>query len=95
MHAEPIAASLVATALVASGCCNRCANRATTPSNYRWVVLLFAWGALLLTFVDRIAWSNLAIPVGNSLAMAVGALGVFVTAFYSGYVLSNFGWGRG
>ena len=90
MHAEPIAASLVAKSVGPDAVTG--ANRATT-SNYRWVVLLFAWGALLLTFVDRIAWSNLAIPVGNSLAMAVGALGVFVTAFYSGYVLSNFGGG--
>ncbi len=32
------------------------AAEASTPrTGYRWVVLLFAWGALLLSFVDRLA----------------------------------------
>jgi hypothetical protein len=31
------------------------AAEASTPrTGYRWVVLLFAWGALLLSFVDRL-----------------------------------------
>ncbi len=89
MHAEAVSASLPAGPTPLEG--RRAAD--PTASRYRWVVLLFAWSALLMTFVDRIAWSNLAIPVGNSLGMAVGALGVFVTAFYTGYVLSNFGGG--
>ena len=58
-------------------------------SAYRWLILAFAWGALLLTFVDRLAWGNLAVPVGHALGMSLGALGLFVTAFYVGYVLSN------
>ena len=62
-------------------------------SGYRWVVLLFAWGALLMTFVDRLAWSNLAVSVGASLGLAIAALGSFVTAFYIGYVASNLGGG--
>ncbi|MGI4813225.1 MAG: MFS transporter [Janthinobacterium lividum] len=63
------------------------------PSIYRYVILLFAWGALLLSFVDRLAWGNLAVSVGASLGMQVGALGIFVTAFYIGYVLANVGGG--
>jgi ACS family glucarate transporter-like MFS transporter len=56
---------------------------------YRWLVLACAWGALLLTFIDRLAWGNVAVTVGHTLAIPLGALGVFVTAFYVGYVLSN------
>lgn len=90
MHAEPVVSPQDAAPL---GAGDVSALQRAAASRYRWVVLLFAWGALLLTFVDRIAWSNLAIPVGHSLGMAVGSLGVFVTAFYSGYVVSNFGGG--
>ncbi|WP_206093586.1 MFS transporter [Pandoraea sp. ISTKB] len=56
---------------------------------YRWVILAFAWGALLLTFVDRLVWGSLSVPVGQALGMSLGSLGIFVTAFYVGYVLSN------
>jgi len=56
---------------------------------WRWLILGCAWGALLLTFVDRLAWSSVAITVGHTLAIPLAALGVFVTAFYIGYVLSN------
>jgi sugar phosphate permease len=62
-------------------------------SSYRWIVLMFAWGALLLSFVDRLAWSSLAVSVGESLGLAIAALGSFVTAFYVGYVASNLGGG--
>ncbi|MFM0361542.1 MFS transporter [Paraburkholderia sediminicola] len=65
------------------------AEASTPRTRYRWVVLLFAWGALLLTFVDRLAWSNLGLAAATSLGMPIAALGVFVTAFYAGYVLSN------
>jgi sugar phosphate permease len=56
---------------------------------WRWVVLGTAWFCLLLTFVDRLLWGNVAITVGRSLALPVAALGVFVTAFYIGYVVAN------
>jgi sugar phosphate permease len=62
-------------------------------SRYRWLALLFAWGALLLTFVDRLAWGNLAVSVGETLGLQIAALGSFVTAFYVGYVASNLGGG--
>jgi predicted MFS family arabinose efflux permease len=56
---------------------------------YRWVILAVAWGALLMAFVDRLAWANLAVQVGGSLGMPIAELGIFVTAFYVGYVGSN------
>lgn len=62
-------------------------------SAYRWLVLACAWGALLITFIDRLAWGNMAATVGQSLGLQIGALGVFVTAFYVGYVLANVGGG--
>ena len=59
------------------------------PLRYRWVILFATWVAFLLTFVDRLAWANVAVSAGESLGLAVAALGVFVTAFYVGYVTSN------
>jgi sugar phosphate permease len=59
-------------------------------AGYRWVILLIAWISFLISFVDRLAWGNVAISVGQSLHMPVGALGIFVTAFYVGYVIANF-----
>jgi len=56
---------------------------------FRWAVLLISWLAVTLTFIDRLAWSSVAIEAGGSLGIPVAALGVFVTAFYLGYVASN------
>jgi sugar phosphate permease len=39
--------------------------------------------------VDRLAWSNVASSAGRGLGLPLAALGVFVTAFYAGYVASN------
>jgi sugar phosphate permease len=58
-------------------------------SYYRWVLLAVVWAAFLLSYVDRIAWSSVAAPVGHSLGLSVSMLGAFVTAFYVGYVLAN------
>jgi sugar phosphate permease len=60
-----------------------------SPSPYRWVILLVTWIAFLLTFIDRLVWANVAVSVGESLGLTVAALGVFVTAFYIGYIISN------
>lgn len=59
------------------------------PPAYRWVVLVVAWFALLMSFVDRLAWANVAVVVGRSLSLPIVTLGVFVTAFYIGYVIAN------
>lgn len=56
---------------------------------YRWVILLIAWLGYLLSFVDRLAWSSVALYVGPSLKLSVAELGIFVTAFYIGYVVMN------
>ncbi len=58
-------------------------------ARFRWVILFFAWAGLMLSTVCRLAWGTLALPAGQSLGLPLAALGVFVTAFYAGYVLSN------
>ncbi|WP_213765554.1 MFS transporter [Caballeronia sp. dw_19] len=55
----------------------------------RWMILALAWLALVITFVDRLAWANVAPTVSSALAMPLSALGVFATAFFSGYVIAN------
>ena len=59
----------------------------------RWAYLVIAWAAFLMSFADRLAWANLNVPVSQSLGMPLAQLGIFVTAFYVGYVLSNIGAG--
>jgi len=61
----------------------------TGENRYRWVVLFVVWAAFLLSYVDRVAWSSVAAPVGQSLGLSVKMLGAFVTAFYVGYVIAN------
>jgi len=55
----------------------------------RWLILGIAWAALLMAFVDRLAWANVSVQVGGSLGLPIAGLGVFVTAFYIGYVSAN------
>ena len=55
----------------------------------RWLMLFFVWLAFLISFVDRLTWPSVSAAVSTSLALPVAALGVFVTAFYIGYVASN------
>ncbi|MFM0336146.1 MFS transporter [Paraburkholderia fungorum] len=64
-------------------------NDAAELARFRWVILFFAWAGLMLSTVCRLAWGTLALPAGQSLGLPIAALGVFVTAFYAGYVLSN------
>jgi len=56
---------------------------------YRWIVLLVAWLSFLFSFIDRLTWANVSISAGASLGLSVAELGVFVTAFYIGYVVCN------
>ncbi|MDN7177098.1 MFS transporter [Caballeronia sp. SEWSISQ10-4 2] len=62
---------------------------AQVAPRYRWVVLGIAWLAMFMTFVDRLAWANVAASASTSLHLPVAALGGFVTAFYVGYVAAN------
>jgi len=61
----------------------------TSISPYRWVVLAVASSAFLVTFLDRLAWANANLLAGKSLEIPIAALGVFVTAFYVGYVIAS------
>jgi len=56
---------------------------------YRWVVLAVAFAAFLVTFLDRLAWANANLSASKSLDISIAALGVFVTAFYAGYVSAS------
>jgi ACS family glucarate transporter-like MFS transporter len=60
-----------------------------TSSAYRWVVLFVVWFGFLLSFVDRLLWTNVATVASSSLGLPIAALGAFVTAFYIGYVFST------
>lgn len=55
----------------------------------RWTILAIAWLALLLSFVDRLAWSSVAFNVSASSGLPLSALGAFASAFFGGYVVSN------
>lgn len=65
-------------------------NMPGSPSAYRWVVLFACSLAFLVSFVDRLAWAAVSTSVGADLGLPVSALGVFASAFYAGYVASNF-----
>ncbi|MFM0007623.1 MFS transporter [Paraburkholderia dipogonis] len=56
-------------------------------SSYRWVVLLVTWAAYLVSMICRLAWGSIAVSVGSSIGLSLASLGIFVTAFYTGYVL--------
>ena len=36
---------------------------------YRWTILFCAWMAFMLSYVDRVAWSSVAAPVGQALSL--------------------------
>jgi len=61
----------------------------TSTHAYRWVVLAVAFAAFFITFLDRLAWANANLLASQSLQIPVAALGVFVTAFYVGYVSAS------
>jgi len=63
------------------------AKTATNP--YRWVILLMVWLGYLLSFVDRLIWTSVGSAAANSYGLSLASLGLFVTAFYGGYVAST------
>jgi sugar phosphate permease len=56
---------------------------------YRWFILFVCFLTFLISFIDRLTWANVAVGVSGSLGLPVAALGIFVTAFYAGYVICN------
>jgi len=65
------------------------ASNAVEYAKYRWTALFLVWGGFLVSYIDRRAWSSIAAPVGEAIGLEVAMLGVFVTAFYVGYVIAN------
>lgn len=59
------------------------------PSPYRWVVLTACWLSFTLTSIDRSTWGPASVFVGDGLGVPLASLGVFATAYYIGYVVSN------
>src|SRR5579884_1810144 len=68
-------------------------NPPAAASRYRWVVLGLCWAAFTMTSVDRSTWGPAAVAVSKSLHVPLAALGVFATAYYLGYLVSNAGGG--
>ncbi|GAB3362330.1 MULTISPECIES: MFS transporter [Amycolatopsis] len=60
-----------------------------SSSPYRWFILFACWFSFTLTSVDRSTWGPASVFVGESLAVPLAGLGVFATAYYVGYVVSN------
>jgi len=63
--------------------------RSLAAESYRWIVLFIAWLSFLISFIDRLTWASVSVLAGASLGLSVAGLGVFVTAFYTGYVVCN------
>lgn len=61
----------------------------TERHGYRWVILILAWLAFTMTAVDRSTWGPASVSVADHLGVSLGALGVFATGYYIGYVISN------
>ncbi|MBK4738511.1 MFS transporter [Noviherbaspirillum pedocola] len=61
----------------------------SNSDRFKWVVLAIAWLSFVISCVDRVAWSTIASPVGQTLGISVAMFGAFVTAFYVGYVVAN------
>lgn len=67
----------------------RLAGSIATILRSRWVMLALVWAALLVSFLDRLAWANVSVAASDVLGLQTAALNIFVTAFYVGYVVSN------
>ncbi|PZQ63075.1 MAG: hypothetical protein DI544_02560 [Sphingomonas taxi] len=62
---------------------------AAAPARYRWAILAIAWFALLLSAADRSLWAITAPVAARDLGLSpVLALGAFVTATQSGYLVA-------
>ncbi|MEU4893312.1 MFS transporter [Streptomyces sp. NPDC044780] len=75
-----------------SGCTTASASRDASlarPSPYRWVILIACWLSFTLTSIDRSTWGPASVFVGDGLGVPIASLGVFATAYYIGYVISN------
>jgi sugar phosphate permease len=62
---------------------------ATARIPYRWIILLMCFMVMMISFLVRIAWANAAMKAGHDLSLTATMLGAFITAFFSGYVITN------
>jgi len=62
---------------------------ATAGAPYRWIILLMCFLVMMTSFLVRIAWANAATKAGHDLSLTATMLGAFITAFFSGYVVTN------
>lgn len=56
---------------------------------YRWTILAVAWACYLVSSVDRFAWGALSLLAQDDLKLTLPQVGTFVTAYFTGYLLSN------
>ena len=64
-------------------------TQVVNASKYRWIILTICTMTFFMSFVDRLAWSNLSLMVSSTIDLPLSALGIFTTSFYIGYVLFN------
>lgn len=57
--------------------------------SYRWIILLICSLCFFMSFINRLAWSNVSLGVGGEFNIPFSVLGIFTTSFYIGYVLFN------
>ncbi|MEA2767600.1 MAG: hypothetical protein QOD93_562 [Acetobacteraceae bacterium] len=62
---------------------------AESQSSYRWLILLLAWACYLMSSVDRFAWGALSLLSREELKLTLPQVGMFVTAYFVGYLVSN------
>lgn len=58
-------------------------------TSYRWLILTVAWLAYLLSFINRLLWTSVGGVAADSFGLSLANLGLFVTSFYVGYVIST------
>ena len=58
-------------------------------SAYKWLILVMVWLGYLVSFIDRLIWTSVGSLASNSYGLSLATLGIFVTAFYAGYVVSQ------
>jgi sugar phosphate permease len=71
----------------------RSGNTREPRAAYRWLILILAWGAFLISTVCKLAWGTMAVSVGGSIGLSIASLSIFVTASYVGSMLSSIGGG--
>jgi sugar phosphate permease len=67
----------------------RAAEVTAVSFSYRWLILLLAWACYLMSSVDRFAWGALSLLAREELKLTLPQVGMLVTAYFVGYLVSN------